>query len=81
MFFKIFFKNFIQKRCIYHSNRNFYDQKLLPIPAELVEVFDKTIIGQDSAKKKLSVAIYNHYLQVARNEQGIISIISINIRF
>ena len=33
----------------------------LPIPAEIKSTLDEYVIGQESAKKVLSVAVYNHY--------------------
>ncbi len=36
----------------------------LPKPAELKAVLDEYVIGQDAAKKTLSVAVYNHYKRI-----------------
>ena len=33
-------------------------------PAEIKEELDKYIVGQDKAKKVLSVAVYNHYKRI-----------------
>jgi len=36
----------------------------LPKPREIYDFLDKYVIGQDAAKKALSVAVYNHYKRV-----------------
>ena len=36
-------------------------EKKLPIPAEIKSTLDEYVIGQNDAKKILSVAVYNHY--------------------
>ena len=36
-------------------------------PKEIVSVLDQYVIGQDRAKKILSVAVYNHYKRLANN--------------
>ncbi|MBP6367771.1 MAG: ATP-dependent Clp protease ATP-binding subunit ClpX [Nitrosomonas sp.] len=33
----------------------------LPVPREICQTLDQYVIGQESAKKTLSVAVYNHY--------------------
>src|SRR3990167_1994436 len=33
----------------------------LPVPHEIRDILDQYVIGQESAKKILSVAVYNHY--------------------
>lgn len=38
-----------------------FDKKSLPIPMAIKEFLDAYIIGQDDAKRYLSVAVYNHY--------------------
>ena len=37
-------------------------------PAEIKAILDEYIIGQEEAKKVLSVAVYNHYKRVLANE-------------
>src|SRR3989449_1029483 len=45
----------------------------LPKPREIYEFLDDYVIGQDTAKKVLSVAVYNHYkrIQVGQKEQDV----------
>ena len=40
-------------------------------PKELKEHLDQFIIGQDEAKKTISVAVYNHYKRILLNDSGI----------
>ncbi|MEI6406510.1 MAG: ATP-dependent Clp protease ATP-binding subunit ClpX [Actinomycetes bacterium] len=40
----------------------------LPKPQEIYEFLDQYVIGQDRAKKSLSVAVYNHYKRVQSGE-------------
>ncbi|MEA2110038.1 MAG: ATP-dependent Clp protease ATP-binding subunit ClpX [Pseudomonadota bacterium] len=40
----------------------------IPVPRELKDSLDEYIIGQEVAKKKLAVAVYNHYKRVAAQE-------------
>jgi ATP-dependent Clp protease ATP-binding subunit ClpX len=42
----------------------------LPKPREIYEFLDKYVIGQDEAKKTLSVAVYNHYKRVQAGATG-----------
>ncbi len=39
----------------------------VPKPQEIKKYLDEYIIGQDDAKKVLSVAVYNHYKRIAHN--------------
>ncbi|CAB4768262.1 MAG: ATP-dependent Clp protease ATP-binding subunit ClpX [Actinobacteria bacterium] len=49
----------------------------LPKPREIFEFLDQYVVGQDAAKKSLSVAVYNHYKRIRspesdrRGEDGI----------
>ncbi|MDO5092129.1 MAG: ATP-dependent Clp protease ATP-binding subunit ClpX [Propionibacteriaceae bacterium] len=52
-------------------------QEELPKPREIRDFLDQYVIGQDAAKKALSVAVYNHYKRItseasrpARTRQG-----------
>ena len=42
---------------------------VLPTPQELKEYLDQYVIGQDKAKKVLSVAVYNHYKRIKYEKQ------------
>ena len=41
----------------------------LPKPLEIKDYLDQYVIGQDGVKKKLAVAVYNHYKRVQMNKQ------------
>ncbi|MEN6606096.1 MAG: ATP-dependent Clp protease ATP-binding subunit ClpX [Bryobacteraceae bacterium] len=40
----------------------------LPKPLELKEYLDQYVLGQDATKKRLAVAVYNHYKRVQMNK-------------
>ncbi|HEX6829365.1 MAG TPA: ATP-dependent Clp protease ATP-binding subunit ClpX [Burkholderiales bacterium] len=42
----------------------------LPVPQEIREILDQYVIGQDKAKKILSVAVYNHYKRLKTLDKG-----------
>ncbi len=43
---------------------------VLPNPSEMKNYLDQYVIGQDEAKKSLSVAVYNHYKRLNSIENG-----------
>ncbi|RME54901.1 MAG: ATP-dependent Clp protease ATP-binding subunit ClpX [Deltaproteobacteria bacterium] len=45
----------------YDRDDSMQPNRSLPKPAEIKKVFDEYVIGQERAKKILSVAVYNHY--------------------
>ena len=47
-----------------------FDTKTLPKPQEIKEYLDSYVIGQESAKKSLAVAVYNHYKRINSNERN-----------
>ena len=52
----------------------------LPKPREIYDVLNQYVIGQDEAKKSLSVAVYNHYKRItSKRESGDVEIQKSNI--
>ena len=49
-----------------HLDGNFNN---LPKPKDIKKILDEYVIGQDDAKKILSVAVYNHYKRIFGNTQ------------
>lgn len=49
------------------SKRKKEKEFVLPTPAEIKSKLDEYVIGQDDAKKTLSVAVYNHYKRIFKN--------------
>lgn len=47
-----------------------YQMEDLPKPHEIKEVLDQYVIGQEDAKKILSVAVYNHYKRINHAERA-----------
>ena len=45
-------------------------QSPLPVPQEIKKFLDDYVIGQEQTKKKLSVAVYNHYKRVEIQKQS-----------
>ncbi|MDP4278330.1 MAG: ATP-dependent Clp protease ATP-binding subunit ClpX, partial [Bacteroidota bacterium] len=46
------------------------DRKDLPKPKEIKEFLDQYVIGQDEAKRYLSVSVYNHYKRLLQQDSG-----------
>lgn len=46
------------------------EEKPIPKPAEIKANLDQHIVGQDDAKKVLSVAVYNHYKRLKHNKSN-----------
>lgn len=54
-------------------------EKVLPKPKEIKALLDEYVIGQDEAKKTLSVAVYNHYKRVYKNADSDVEIAKSNV--
>ena len=70
---------YICDECIDLSNENIEEELAeasdfevteLPRPREISEFLDDYIVGQDRAKKILSVAVYNHYKRIRHEPRG-----------
>ncbi len=58
-----------------------FELENLPKPAEINDVLDDYVVGQDAAKRALSVAVYNHYkrVQISQSEDAEIELQKSNI--
>lgn len=54
-----------------NNNNNSIEIPQLLKPAEIKDILDDYVIGQEKAKKSLSVAVYNHYKRVFNNDDDI----------
>ena len=54
------------------KERKEFDLKSIPAPHQIKQQLDEHVVGQEKAKKMLSVAVYNHYKRVfADNSDGV----------
>jgi len=51
------------------SNDDNFKTKKIPKPREIKDYLDQYIIGQDEAKRFLSVAVYNHYKRLGQHKE------------
>ena len=66
----------------YYNSKKSEDKKsefTLPTPAEIKSRLDEYVIGQDDAKKTLSVAVYNHYKRVYSDIDSDVEIAKSNV--
>ena len=56
-----------------------FDKEARPKPRDIKAFLDQYVIGQDSAKRYLSVAVYNHYKRLAQPEDDGVEIEKSNI--
>ncbi len=52
---------------------------VLPKPAEIKQRLDEYVIGQDDAKRTLSVAVYNHYKRVYKQKDNSVELSKSNV--
>ena len=52
---------------------------VIPKPMEIKQKLDEYVIGQDEAKKNLSVAVYNHYKRIFYGSNGDVDLQKSNI--
>ncbi len=52
------------------DSENSAEEKPIPKPHEIKAYLDEYIVGQDDAKKVLSVAVYNHYKRLKHNKDN-----------
>lgn len=67
-------QNIIKEELSQKANQQLKSSLVLKKPAEIKSYIDQFVIGQDAAKKVLSVAVYNHYkrlLQTSDNEDDV----------
>ena len=67
---------------LYEKNETEYTinkQEKLPTPEEIKAVLDSYVIGQEDAKKTLSVAVYNHYKRINNQKDSDVEIQKSNV--
>ncbi len=60
----------------YYEEEYEYDYSIanlekIPNPREIKEILDEYVVGQEEAKRTLSVAVYNHYKRIAHEEKSL----------
>lgn len=58
-------QKFSEENFVEHSKLELGD---IPTPVEMKKFLDQYVIGQDEAKKKICVAVYNHYKRLKSNQ-------------
>lgn len=73
------FRQKVKKRKKQEKAEPILNLKDIPAPHKIREKLDEYVVGQDQAKKIISVAVYNHYKRVATNTMDDIEIEKSNI--
>ncbi|MCM1103280.1 MAG: ATP-dependent Clp protease ATP-binding subunit ClpX [Clostridium sp.] len=73
------FRQKVKKRKKSEQAEPILNLKDIPAPHKIREKLDEYVVGQDQAKKVISVAVYNHYKRVATNTMDEIEIEKSNI--
>jgi len=60
----------VKENSVKKSNLPNLNKDQLPKPVEIKEYLDQYVIGQDEAKKYLSVAVYNHYKRLMQEKRS-----------
>lgn len=47
------------------------DMKTIPAPHRICEMLSEYVVGQEQAKKAISVAVYNHYKRIANEDKNV----------
>ncbi len=47
------------------------DMKTIPAPHRICEMLSEYVVGQEQAKKAISVAVYNHYKRIANEDKDV----------
>ena len=55
------------------------EEKVLPKPQDIKAMLDEYVVGQDEAKKALSVAVYNHYKRIYHGSDSDVEIQKSNV--
>ena len=55
------------------------EEQIVLRPKEIKQLLDEYVIGQDAAKKALSVAVYNHYKRIWSNDDSDVELQKSNI--
>ncbi|KAI5701000.1 hypothetical protein M8J75_005115 [Diaphorina citri] len=60
-------KKSIKEQTRVEDNKHSFVKKPPPVPKKIYEYLNKHVVGQEHAKKVLSVAVYNHYKRIYNN--------------